>query len=428
MADNTEQKNIGMADQAVNDISNAAQAGKAAATAAKAAAKAASGNVVGAAADLLRNEKTRQMIVVAILLPALLLCFIGVVVLYCFPLATYEVTQVLGDNLSALGEAYDEGRYSGDGSWFTGFFRGVANVLSSIWNSIFSKSQALPEDVLSEDTDMHIVEQKEAPKNATWHKITATKDKIEARMDQIKDSVNRTIGSSASGGSIYNYFYGVFASQYDTEYDNFLGVNLSFSGRGPNDSDALRLLCIYSVLNDQNPTDIKISDYLKWLGWTGGNNGTVLQFDICGETCSVSGWSGTFMPRYLLEESKQNPDEAADYSNYMCAAVDMILQVNAPSLSGIIPVVTTDIIQIPVPRPVDSEGNEIIEYDEFGNEIPPEMMDKEIHNVSFTIPITISVKGTRALMSAAGFISGSSVMDSLEDMLEQEEAEADTAA
>ena len=90
-----------MSDNTSQDIQNTARTAANTAKAAKTTAKAASGNYIGAAKDLLSDEHTRKVIIIAILVPAMFLGYILFAALYVFPMAMYEALQELFANAKA---------------------------------------------------------------------------------------------------------------------------------------------------------------------------------------------------------------------------------------------------------------------------------------------------------------------------------------
>ena len=290
-----------IADELEHSVKSAARTGR---TVAGAAAEAASGNIPGAVIRLLKDENVRKGI-------ALLLAFIvflTVIVLYIFPMAVYEGIQTV---FSRASDEFSSALYAGEGgNLFKAVWSFARTLLSGIWdaarNAVSPYTDAGSSLPFYSDTDGDVVTGAEAPARAVYEKIKATEEKYDLRRDAVKDAI-KTQASSA----VYDRAYAMYSSSFDTERDVFNGFVWDESGclKSLSDLQAIKLMALYATLTDNDFSATELADYLKWLGWKGGENAMII--DVFGTAVAVPGWRGTFMPRYLTDEAASNAGEKA---------------------------------------------------------------------------------------------------------------------
>lgn len=425
--------NQNMSDSVERDVKSGINAGKTAANAAKAISKAATGNVAGAAIDVIKDAETRRRVVIIALTLVLFFAFIIICVMYAYPMAIYESVQNIAD---AFAEGYKAGRFSGEGTGLKSIFKGLSEGLNSLWEEIKQAAASAGETSHGDETDpeLHVVDETNAPNSSTLKKIELTKEKLNLRKTAIENAIR-----DQCTGPLNNYFASQFYSRFTTnrdeskgyQQDEFAGVQLSFQGKQASDSDAVKLLALYATIYDQDFSNIKLSSYLYWLG-INRDNPSINNFTVCDQfTCSIPGWKGTFSPQYLVDEAKQNTD--MDYSDYQCAAVDLMFKVKTPKLSSIQPIIERieyiayyteqvphyyweypTVSPSPSPTPYRWEGRyrpttptptpqpvlkvwwETVEHSE------PAVK----YRVSYIVPITVSTVGTKALYGVSGIVTG----------------------
>ena len=104
-------------ESAQRDISSAIRMGKNTARSAKnlskAAAKAASGNLVGAAVDVLKDKETMKRVLILLLIPILCFAMLGTFFLYALPVSIFEGVVSYFDGIA---EQWNQLVYDGGGS------------------------------------------------------------------------------------------------------------------------------------------------------------------------------------------------------------------------------------------------------------------------------------------------------------------------
>ena len=315
------------AQQAVNAGVKTARAAKAVQSAAK---KAATGNYVGAAVEVLKNETTRKVIACIVLFSI----FLTIVIFFIAPLALYESITSAAE---ALAEKWKVGYYEGTSGRFVSTFRALIGLFKddSIDNAL-SVTNGSEDEATTED--LKLMGDKAALTATYARKIKAIQDKIEARQKLIKKNIE------ANDGPIYGYFAGRYQSEYAHKYDGdeytravYDGANIDVITRTVSTKTALHILSLYSTQIGSSVDNIKLSGLLKWLGYNAGGSKYVdFPIDKSGIASGrIQAWTGTFMPQYLIDEATKR-GQLEDYQKkYGCSVVDFLIQVNAPSLSGI---------------------------------------------------------------------------------------------
>lgn len=345
---------------AQRDIQGAINMGKSAAqtakTVQKVAAQAASGNFAGAAVSLLKDPATLKKVLVTALIIILIPIFLLVFCLYALPTMIYEAVVSF---FSEVGEQWSIDTYGGDGGvvWegIKASFAAVGNVIADaakgLWNGLvglFTSDSGDVDDGSEQlvDDEFYVTQESGALLTTVELKVAACQKKIEVRAKQIYDAIY------AQRGSINNYF----KNKYSTECDEWAGTNITIMPN-PNTGDdlmmfskrsAVELLSAYTVMTEASVSDIKLSDFIKWLGYYNEFDSGNTYFGIGGPSasiqCSVKAWKGRFMPQYLVEQQKYEihtfGSEITDFNQYMCPAIDMLLVVSSPDFDDVQPVFT----------------------------------------------------------------------------------------
>ena len=268
----------------------------------------ATGNVVGAAANSKLMRSLALFLVVTIL-------FVLFVAIFYFPMAIYEV-------ISSAIEEWRIDYYSGTSGRFISFFKAsvnfIPNIIANIKNRISydSADEASESDtaITTNQGDLNIV---------YTRKIKAAKEKITARQKQIIDKIK----SDGASGQIYSIMAGRFASEfgaagveYDIQYvgdtqqiasakvNVYDGSPIIAMNRSIKDLEALQLLCLHTIQKGGDLANVKLSAFVKWLGYNGADNRN-LSFclgDNPDIIYNMKSWTGGFIPQYL-------EDEAAEY-------------------------------------------------------------------------------------------------------------------
>lgn len=416
-----DESQLGVADSAAHDIGSAVKMGaetaKTAKTIAKAASMAASQNYVGAALAILKDPATVRTIIIIILIPILFLSILTVFFLYALPTVIFEALVSYFDE---IGERWSEVTYAGGGNvvwngiWATIKTGGsiIGDAAQSVWNGIKSlfttesgEDTGAAQDTLSDDgMELQIVHEgpdyvkaltsPEAMKQGAEYqtllnKIDACKDKITARESVLYSAIQSQVPTIQA----------TVNAAYASEYDSFT-TRVNIQREALSDNAAIELLSLYTVQTNASLQEMKLSDLMKWLGWNGNNLGnTTFALGDLGASCSVKTWKGEFLPQYLVEQEKQekerNPDGAAytDFSQYKCAAVDLVIVVDCPNLSQI-PITRT--VRVSSQGVVDADGAPVLDPETGEQEQEPvtETIGEAVVNISIH---TRSVSGIAAL-------------------------------
>ena len=307
-----------MSENTSQDIQNtartAANTAKAVKTTAKAAGKAASGNYIGAAKDLLSDEHTRKVIIIAILVPAMFLGYILFAALYVFPMAMYEALQELFANAKA--EFWRE-FYSAEHSGVVAIAKGIGAFAQSLWNGLWDKiTNRSDSEHANTQSEFGVATEQEDLTATLQSKIELTKEKYSTRIETIKEEIE-----SQAANQLDRLSREAFERDYNSRrpdgYDKYDGASWNESGITTDLSDlqSIYYVALYSLLMDNDFAETRTVDYLKWLGWGKyhlfGWNEDKMVFNALGTEVSVPGWTGTYMLQYLTDEMLQNSDAEA---------------------------------------------------------------------------------------------------------------------
>ena len=305
---------------------------------AAAAKKAATGNMMGAAAELAKDKSWRA---VALLLAGTIL-FALFCTVFLFPLALYEAA-------ASLAEEWKVEYYSGTEGRFLSFLKATGTV---IWSAIKERNSGDGDTDKATDADLEIVDS-EADLNMVYsRKLQAAKDKVTARQRQIVEIINR----DAAGGQISSIMYGRYISEYsangyehDIQYvpgtnqiqssviDIYDGTQVVAQNRTIKDIDALQLLCLHTAQKNGDLANIRLSGFMKWLGYNGTDNrrSTFTLGDNEGIQYSMKSWTGGFLPQYLEDEAAAQGKTEEYEEKYGAAITDMLIQVDCRNLYSI---------------------------------------------------------------------------------------------
>lgn len=410
---------------------------------ASAAGKAAAGNFAGAAVDAARSDFVRTTALF------LLICmgFVMFCAVFLFPMALFEA-------IAELIEQWKVDFYSGSDGRFVSFFKATGNLIMNVINRIISEDDDDNTDTASE-ADVGITSNQGDLDIVYARKIKAAKDKVTARQKTVIDRIK----SEAQYGQIASIMYGRFLDQfggsgfeYDVQYipetdqiasakvNIYDGTQIMATNRSITDMQALELLCLHTAQKNGDLANIKLSAFMKWLGYNGMNSRRITfplgdNEDI---RFSIRSWTGGFIPQYLEDEaaergraeaveSRRSTSSAAGKAietmtekyekMYGASVADMLIQVNCPNLYSIKASVSEELktdagygtrwIQ-DYSRPIYGEPSE----DNIRPIIGYEMKEIEytydityIH-VKYTIPITVRCRDLDGLLKMAGLWKG----------------------
>ncbi len=414
---------------------------------AKAVGKAVSGNLAGAAVDILKDDNLRSLIGIILAVGF----FIVFCVVFVIPMSIYEGLQAYVDGLT---EQWKIDYYSGDSGRFMSFLKAtaglIANLAQDIWNNISSSRTDENDTDLAENADLGVVTSQDDLFTVYSRKIKAGKDKFTARQNTVaktieQDAYTGEIGSIMYGQYMQN-FYGNFYeydTQYNTENNTIVSTKINvYDGcevvaikKPIKDTDALKLLCLYTAQEGSSIENIQLSGFMKWLGYNGSNNRR-LEYTL-GENESIrydmSSWTGGFMPQYLEDEAAEVEQT---YREHGASLADLLIQIDCPSLYSIQPSVTEElkedagtayhwVIDYSSPiyeNPPEKETDSMIAGQPFdtsndtvvagGNIIGynykqvPYNYDVTYMHVKYIIPVTISCRSIEDVLKIAGLWTG----------------------
>lgn len=370
MAGKDEQSNS--LESAQRNINSAVRMGadtaRAAKTVSKAAAKAGTGNVAGAAKDMLKDPQTMRTIIILILVPALILTGTMVMFLYALPTTIFEGVCSYFDRVA---ETWAEGAYAGgNDAFWSGIWavvktggslaeEAVTDVARSIWDGLkgmfgFHASEdengGFGGNDLTDGMELHVTQQEEAERSTLEKKIETAMEKMKAREENIKSAIQRRSGDISTA----------VTDVYGEAYDQFYVV-INITTEELSKSAAVDLLSLYTVQEGASLNEISLSSFMKWLGWYNSTNTSTSYFslsDILSDV-AIKTLRGTFLPQYLVEQRKQEIEmfgmEKTDFDQHRCAAIDFLLIVDCPNMSDII--IESDVVE----AGEDEEGNTIYE-------------------------------------------------------------------
>lgn len=244
--------------------------------------------------------------------------------------------------------------------WISNLFSGFTEIISSAWNGVKSfffgtdEEQNQTEKLTDEKTQIQISSQEASEKLAVITKAVAANKKYEQRAKQVVDAINGKANSITNGRqSIDDKMYedncgphevwvgttinctmepigtadDSIVDALETKLDDISNArtpdelkqaNEEFSALveadfprnaagGYSNTEALSMMSLLTVQQGASLLDMKMSDFIKYLGWYKSGNGDHTSIDVghCNSTpytTNVQSWKGTFKPQYLMEE------------------------------------------------------------------------------------------------------------------------------
>ncbi len=336
----TEERNLrsNTAEDVEQGVKTGIEAARSARKASSTFAKAASGNLAGAAIDVITDRNIRQGIVFVLL-------FTFFLIFCCLFLAPMTIYESIIGYIKELKEEWSIRYYSGSSGRFVSFLKATAGLIGSrfqeAWDRVVGSRIDETDTDVPEDSDLGVIGIKADLISTYSRKIRACKEKIEARQEELFTLIKteRVMAGSPTVSGILSWkFEQQYLHKYDdyndghniyeVVYDGFSWAKLSSS---VSDKDALKLLCLHTVQKDMSLKQSELSGFMKWLGYNGGGP-RLLEFKL-GENdiwYQTKAWKGGFMPQYLADESNQR--ESVSYESNSCAVTDLLLQIQCPNL------------------------------------------------------------------------------------------------
>lgn len=310
---------------------------KTAKAAGKIAANAASGNAAGAVVEGVKAApeilRTAGRLIVAIL--AVILIFT-----YAFPMSVFEATSTFFERVQEREEEYVYAG-AGDVGWRTFVFNitggklwaTLSEAAKSVWSLLTGAADA--SDVLSADgqTELGVVEYQADLRDTALNNILACSEKIKPRSEEIVEAI------SDKHSEIDSYFSQLYAGTYD----EWCGTTLALESEPMSYYNALQMLAVYSTTKTSSNEELKLSGYLKWLGYYDSSNSATITCDLghSGITIEVPAWRGEFVPAYLIEQEAYEKNTygeegiVTDLTEYQCSMLDMMFVIDTPDFNTI---------------------------------------------------------------------------------------------
>ena len=386
MATKNGESNLGEVGRETTQV--ASDAVKSAKAVSKIAANAASGNAAGAVVEGAKAApelfRTAGRLIVAMLAVILILT-------YAFPASIYEATSSF---FAAVQEREEEYIYAGGGDiqWNSFFYyvtlgplrAALKEAASGIWTSI--TSQADSSDVISNDgqQEVGVMENQEDLRDTSLNCILACSNKIKVRAEQLEELIR------GMKGAIDQYF----SSAYAGTYDRWDGTTVALQVEPMSYYNALQLLSVYSTTKTGDNEPLKVSGFMRWLGFYDSANTDDITFDLgkSGIKGRLKAWQGTFVPQYLTEQASFERNNEGKVTtalkDYSCALIDLMLVIDTPDFSTIPAEYGKDIIVV---------GHD----EETGEDITEEIITAKV-----TVPIQIRVRNITELSNIIGFWGG----------------------
>lgn len=368
----------------------ASDAVKSAKAVSKIAANAASGNAAGAVVEGVKAApellRTAARLIVAMLAVTLILT-------YAFPASIYEATSSFFEKAQEKEQEYI---YAGgnDVHWNTFVYYATGKFLwdmlsesaKGLWSAITSSADESDVITPTGEKEMGVMEEQNDLRDVSLNCILACSNKIKVRAEELEDIV------TDMHDAIDNYF----STMYAGTYDQWNGTTVALQVEPMSYYNALQLLSVYSTTKTGDNEPLKVSGFMRWLGYYDSAHTDTISFDLgkSGIIGSLNSWCGTFVPQYLTEQVSFERNNYGDdrittnLSDYSCALIDLMLVIDTPDFSTI----PAEYGKDTVPDGVDPETNE------------PKY--KEIVTASVTVPIQIRVRNITELSNIIGFWGG----------------------
>lgn len=366
----------------------ASDAVKSAKAVSKIAANAASGNAAGAVVEGVKAApellRTAARLIVAMLAVTLILT-------YAFPASIYEATSSFFEKAQEKEQEYI---YSGgnDVHWNTFVYYATGKFLwdmltesaKGLWSVITSSADASDVITPTGEKEMGVMEEQNDLRDVSLNCILACSQKIKVRAEELEDIVT----------DMHDAIDSYFSAAYAGTYDRWDGTTVALQVEPMSYYNALQLLSVYSTTKTGDNEPLKVSGFMRWLGYYDSTHTDTVSFDLgkSGIIGSVNSWCGTFVPQYLTEQASFERNNEGKVTtalkDYSCALIDLMLVIDTPDFSTIPAEYGTDVIV----TGVDEEtGEEITE---------------EIVAATVTVPIQIRVRNITELSNIIGFWGG----------------------
>lgn len=185
-----------------------------------------------------------------------------------------------------------------------------------------------------------------------------------------------------------------FSSAYAGTYDRWDGTTVALQVEPMSYYNALQLLSVYSTTKTGDNEPLKVSGFMRWLGFYDSANTDDITFDLgkSGIKGRLKAWQGTFVPQYLTEQASFERNNEGKVTtalkDYSCALIDLMLVIDTPDFSTIPAEYGKDIIVV---------GHD----EETGEDITEEIITAKV-----TVPIQIRVRNITELSNIIGFWGG----------------------
>lgn len=275
-----------------NDLAASAQTVKKAANAAvaagKAVSKAATGNLAGAAIEVVKNKELRNFIIGLIVVLLVLPMF----AILSLPAITFAAAEELTNSLDEemLAEISDSGNS------FEEFFTGIGYWVNRLTGNLGDKSNTILGTGAGEDDEFDsMIYDSVYDEDAAVYAIKTQIDKIMRRFESRKEQYQKLLDDIATD----------FEKKppVDEAYD-YVHVTSFFDAPTVSEEEALQYLTAYSIQTDNNIENITLRSLLSWIGSYNGVFKTD-EYIVEGNTYKTFDWTGTYLPQYQHEQLLQ---------------------------------------------------------------------------------------------------------------------------
>lgn len=331
-----------LSSEAEQTAGKAVQTGK---DVAKAAKQAATGNYAGAAMTAANSEGIRKTMFVTFFVSLCITAIILIMVLYIIPMAVYEVVvQTFAEATDGFWRGFYsstdpgwqgvvKGIIAGTGNWASSVLQGIKNVLLSLVGNDKVIYEAL-EKKENRRREITVVSDATSPSASLVDKMKLVQERYTARVDQIIDtlekSARRKTGWFSWFGAGQPWLDAQAEKQFKTEFKEgwdvygpgpdtpFPEINAmkqentlwaAYVVRDLSDRQKMMFAALYDVMSDNDFGQTRISDYMRWLGHA-SSPGDTLTMNVLDTTLEFKGWTGTYLPQYLMDEAKLKSEEA----------------------------------------------------------------------------------------------------------------------
>ena len=266
-------------------------------------------------------------------------------------------------NLIGVTMKVSENLFDSLGNTIKGIFTGIWNSIKSVFGTDEEGNQT--EEISENAAELTITAQEASEKLAIVKKAIAVNKKYDIRAKQIEEALEKDNGSgtsikNSSGKSLNSYIKDKFCGEDETwagltisanvvsmgttsddvtdeltsilddmqdanslseleesneEFNDTLKLKFpAVEASGTSNTNAISTLSLLMVQQGGSLLDMKMSDFMKYLGWYKNSNPNNISFDVgyCSNPfyATVKSWKGTFKPQYLVEEMKNYQQRA----------------------------------------------------------------------------------------------------------------------